>query len=104
MIDYYKASTTEETPAGNSTYPKCGVSCFADSFVVAASSVLRMKFSGKNPARFPLLAEKTPKNNPKITNRLLTEVRIHKLLLNSTFENSKAGFRNNWCFQRVFFY
>ena len=36
--------------AYNSTYPKGGVSCFADSFVVAESSVLRMKFSGKNPA------------------------------------------------------
>ncbi len=36
--------------AANSTCPKGGVSCFADSFVVAASSVLRMKFSGKNPA------------------------------------------------------
>jgi hypothetical protein len=41
---------TEKTPAGNSTYPKGGVSCSADSFVVAESSVLRMKFSGKNPA------------------------------------------------------
>jgi hypothetical protein len=36
--------------AYNSTYPKGGVSCFADTFVVAESSVLRMKFSGKNPA------------------------------------------------------
>jgi len=34
----------------HSTYPKGGVSCFADSFVVAESSVIRMKFSGKNPA------------------------------------------------------
>jgi hypothetical protein len=34
----------------NCTYPKCGVSCSADTFVVAESSVLRMKFSGKNPA------------------------------------------------------
>jgi len=34
----------------NSSYPKGGVSCSADSFVVAESSVLRMKFSGKNPA------------------------------------------------------
>ena len=44
--------TTDErrTTTGNSTYPKGGVSCFADSFVVAQSSVLRMKFSGKNPA------------------------------------------------------
>jgi hypothetical protein len=38
------------TAATNSTYPKGGVSCSADSFVVAESSVLRMKFSGKNPA------------------------------------------------------
>lgn len=37
-------------PAANSTYPKGGVSCFADTFVQAESSVLRMKFSGKNPA------------------------------------------------------
>jgi len=37
-------------PAGNSTYPKGGVSCFADTFVQAESSVLRMKFSAKNPA------------------------------------------------------
>ena len=34
----------------NSTYPKGGVSYFADSFAVAESSVLRMKFSGENPA------------------------------------------------------
>jgi len=34
----------------NSTYKKGGVSCFADTFVQAESSVLRMKFSGKNPA------------------------------------------------------
>ena len=34
----------------NSTYPKGGFSRFADSFVEAESSVLRMKFSGKNPA------------------------------------------------------
>lgn len=32
----------------NSTYPKGGVSCFADTFVVAESSVLRMKFIGKS--------------------------------------------------------
>jgi len=34
----------------NSTYPKGGVSCSADTFVQAGSSVLRMKFCGKNPA------------------------------------------------------
>jgi len=36
--------------APNSTYPKGGVSCSADSFVQAESSVLRIKFSGKSPA------------------------------------------------------
>jgi hypothetical protein len=34
----------------NSTYPKGGVSCSADTFVQAENSVLRMKFCGKNPA------------------------------------------------------
>jgi len=38
------------TAAHNSTYPKGGVSCFADTFVQAESSVLQMKFSAKNPA------------------------------------------------------
>jgi len=41
---------TTRKAATNSTYPKGGVSCFADSFVQAESLVLRMKFSGKNPA------------------------------------------------------
>jgi len=40
----------KRTTTANSTYPKGGVSCSADRFVVAESSVLRMKFSGKNPA------------------------------------------------------
>ena len=40
----------ERKTAGNSTYPKGGVSCSTDSFVQAESSVLRMKFSGKSPA------------------------------------------------------
>jgi hypothetical protein len=39
-----------DKPAANSTYPKGGVSCFADSLAQAESSVLRMKFSGKCPA------------------------------------------------------
>jgi hypothetical protein len=39
-----------EARAHNSTYPKGGVSCSKDTFVQAESSVLRMKFSGKNPA------------------------------------------------------
>lgn len=36
--------------ADNSTYKQGRVSCFSDTFVVAESSVLRMKFSGKSPA------------------------------------------------------
>ena len=39
-----------KTPTANSTFAIGGVSCSADSLVVAESSVLRIKFSGKNPA------------------------------------------------------
>ena len=39
-----------ELAAYNSTFAIGGVSCSADSFVVAESFVLRIKFSGKNPA------------------------------------------------------
>jgi len=45
-----KLGQQRRTPAANSTYPKGGVSCSADTFVQAESSVLRMKFSGKIPA------------------------------------------------------
>ena len=40
----------DRTPAGNSTFAIGGVSCSADSFVVAESFVLRINISGKNPA------------------------------------------------------
>jgi len=36
--------------AANSTYPKGGVSCSADSLVVNGSSVFQIKFCGKSPA------------------------------------------------------
>ncbi len=36
--------------AANNTFAIGGVSCSADSLVVAESFVLRIKFSGKNPA------------------------------------------------------
>ena len=42
--------TDREARTANSTYPKGGVSCFADTFVVAESLVFQIKFSGKNPA------------------------------------------------------
>jgi len=42
--------TMESSTAANSTFAIGGVSCSADSLVVAESFVLRIKFSGKNPA------------------------------------------------------
>jgi len=50
----------------NSTYPKGGVSCFADTFVQAESSVLRMKFSGKNPALRQALNRYAQAKNEKL--------------------------------------
>ena len=41
---------TDSMPAANSTFAIGGVSCSADSLVVAESFVLRIKFCGKNPA------------------------------------------------------
>ena len=40
----------KRTAAGNSTYPKGGVSCSKDSFVVNGSLVFQIKFCGKSPA------------------------------------------------------
>ncbi len=42
--------TEKEGRTHNSTFAIGGVSCSADSLVVAESFVLRIKFSGKNPA------------------------------------------------------
>jgi len=41
--------TTRKT-GGNRRLAKVAVQCSADTFVQTESSVLRMKFSGKNPA------------------------------------------------------
>jgi hypothetical protein len=41
---------TGKTTAYNSTYPKGGVSCFKDSFVVNQTLVFQIKFCGKSPA------------------------------------------------------
>ncbi len=38
------------SPGGNSTYPKGGVSCSKDSFVVNQTLVFQIKFCGKSPA------------------------------------------------------
>ena len=42
--------TLDRRPAYNSTYPKGGVSCSKDSFVVNQTLVFQIKFCGKNPA------------------------------------------------------
>jgi hypothetical protein len=42
--------TTERKAAHNSTYPKGGVSCSKDSFVVNQTLVFQIKFCGKSPA------------------------------------------------------
>jgi len=41
---------TERKTAYNSTYPKGGVSCSTDSFVVNQTLVFQIKFCGKSPA------------------------------------------------------
>jgi len=45
-----RTTTTERTPAPNSTYPKGGVSCSKDSFVVNQTLAFQIKFCGKSPA------------------------------------------------------
>ena len=42
--------TEEEQRRHNSTYPKGGVSCSKDSFVVHQTLVFQIKFSAKSPA------------------------------------------------------
>jgi len=42
--------TQHISTAGNSTYPKGGVSCSKDSFVVNQTLVFQIKFCGKSPA------------------------------------------------------
>jgi len=43
-------ASKDRTPACNSTYPKGGVSCSKDSFVVNQTLVFQIKFCGKSPA------------------------------------------------------
>jgi len=42
--------TKKESTGYNSTYPKGGVSCSKDSFVVNQTLVFQIKFCGKSPA------------------------------------------------------
>ena len=43
-------TSTERRAACNSTYPKGGVSCSKESFVVNQTLVFQIKFCGKSPA------------------------------------------------------
>ena len=43
-------TTEKEQRTANSTYPKGGVSCSKDSFVVNQTLVFQIKFCGKSPA------------------------------------------------------
>ena len=62
-----RQATTEKTPACNSTYPKGGVSCSKDSFVVNQTLVFQIKFCGKSPAlRVAAKCYKTLNNTLKI--------------------------------------
>jgi len=45
-----QTTTEKEQRRHNSTYPKGGVSCSKDSFVVNGSLVFQIKFCGKSPA------------------------------------------------------
>ena len=45
-----KPTDEEEHRTDNSTYPKGGVSCSKDSFVVNQTLVFQIKFCGKSPA------------------------------------------------------
>jgi hypothetical protein len=49
---------TDRSSAANSTFAIGGVSCYADSFVVAESSVLRMNICAENPAPLAVILEK----------------------------------------------
>jgi hypothetical protein len=42
--------SVDRRPACNSTYPKGGVLCYKDSFVVNQTLVFQIKFCGKSPA------------------------------------------------------
>jgi hypothetical protein len=57
-----------EARTADRTYPKGWVSCFADTFLVAESSVLRMKFLDKNPALRVAATRYAPaRNSPKVS-------------------------------------
>ena len=72
-------STKEKQRRHNSTYPKGGVSCSKDSFVVNHTLVFQIKFCGKSPAlrvaakRYGQVYEQTTKRQSEQTRELPEE-------------------------------
>jgi len=66
IADTGKHIGQKEARTDNSTYPKGGVLYSADTFVQAESSVLRMKFCGKNPALRQALNRHAQAKNEKL--------------------------------------
>ncbi|MEZ4804385.1 MAG: hypothetical protein R2852_02575 [Bacteroidia bacterium] len=50
QTELMKDSAKIRTTGANSTYPKGGVSCSKDAFVVNQTLVFQIKFCGKSPA------------------------------------------------------
>jgi integrase/recombinase XerD len=75
-----RQTTTERRAACNSTYPKGGVSCSKDSFVVNQTLVFQIKFCGKSPAlRVAAKFFKHALNKPYSTPAVLFPAHEHKL-------------------------
>jgi hypothetical protein len=66
----------EKITAHNSTYPKGGVSCSKDSFVVNQTLVFQIKFCGESPALW-VAAKRYGQGNEK-NRRKTTEERTAK--------------------------
>jgi hypothetical protein len=56
----------KEALGGNSTYPKGGVTCSKDSFVVTQTLVFQIKFCGKSPA-LRVAAKRVCLEQPKVS-------------------------------------
>lgn len=68
-------TSNKGTPAPNSTYPKGGVSCSTDSFVVNQTLVFQINFCGKRPA-LRVAAKRYMLCFPKL--RIKTKLTRHK--------------------------
>ena len=78
---------TIKSRTDNSTYPKGGVSCSKDSFVVNQTLVFQIKFCGKSPAL--RVAAKRYAQNLKFSLRAWEKSKIYKILLRFKFTEDK---------------